>query len=126
MLGLLIHGLIGKPNFITIFSFTILTLHSMGLAGNSQGSIELCILLLNYISAHWYNDAIQHRAQFWRSSCHDLWMVRCRVLHHAGWSLYGRDLLIVPNFRWTLLLECQALWEGLSTLCILDDWMVHS
>lgn len=96
----------------------------MGLVGNAQGAIKLCILILNHIGAYRYNDAIQHRPHFWWPSWYDLRMVGRWVLHHVGWPLYGRDLLFVPNFWWSLLLECPALGEGLGALCIMDDWMV--
>jgi len=51
-------------------------------------------------------------------------MVPGRLLHNVRWVIYGRDLLLLPYLRWSLLLECYARWPSLGSSCLLDDWLV--
>lgn len=89
-----------------------------------QGVIEFCVFVFDYISAYWYNNTVQYWVEFWWTGCFSIWMAYCRLFHHVCWYVYGWDMFFLPYFWWALLLECQACWPQLGTLCFLDHWLV--
>lgn len=90
-----------------------------------QGVIELCLLILHHIGAHRNHHFVQHGSQLRRPCFHDVWMVSCRFLHLVCRLIDGRDLFIVPDVGWLVLLERKALREGMGPVCFLDYWMVQ-
>lgn len=90
-----------------------------------QGVIELCLFIFDNISAHWGDYTVQYGIDFWRAGFHGLWMASCGMFHHGCWTVHGWNMLFISYFWGTLLLECEARWSRLGTLCLMDHWMVN-
>jgi hypothetical protein len=95
-----------------------------GFGWELQGGIELCVFIFNHFCAYWCNHPLQHWAKLWWASFSHLWLVNSRYFHHACWVVHGWDLFLLSYLWWPLLLECQACWPTMGTLCLMDDWLV--